>query len=419
MPIFLSIVLSITLSIPAHASISDWVLRCVTRKRAPLSDERLSTLVTQVFKVGESDKRITILIDIPMTEEKTKTWEERNAFAQQWAKALKKQFPDKEIRLAAYARTGANNGDLPETVKLCSLDGKIPADTNELDGLDSISLRELLGASQVVISPTKFSTTAPLKILAKEFGFRGVTMPSFTLPMVKALNVDFNEVARKCETVRGHLATSQGAEVVFEVDGKIHRLLVDLRFREAHASSGLNPKPGMVGNLPSGETYIVPYEGEKPGIPSLTQGVVPVQFGEEVVLYRIEANRAVEVMTNGPVSQMERQRLLDNPAYGNIAELGFGVLQTMGVAPLAGGADENILLNEKIGFHLAFGRSDHLGGIVTPAMFSTPDKVVHIDRVYLPTMQPKIKIRRITLHRTEDVDFELMRDGNYTNGLFR
>jgi len=70
----------------------------------------------------------------------------------------------------------------------------------------------------------------------------------------------------------------------------------NLRFRPAHASGGRFPEPGTAGNLPSGETYIVPYEGEK-GEPSQTSGVLPVQFDDEVVLFKIEANRALKVLT--------------------------------------------------------------------------------------------------------------------------
>ena len=41
-----------------------------------------------------------------------------------------------------------------------------------------------------------------------------------------------------------------------------------------------------------------------------------------------------------------------------------------------------MLEDEKAGFHWAFGRSDHLGGVVGVEDFESPDNVVHQDIVY-------------------------------------
>jgi hypothetical protein len=92
------------------------------------------------------------------------------------------------------------------------------------------------------------------------------------------------------------------------------------------------------------------------------------------------------------VSEAERGRLLAEPAYGNLAELGLGVLDAFGVEPTG-----EVLLDEKLGLHIAFGRSDHFGGQVGAAQFSSPEAVVHIDRVYVPRMQPKIPRVHCTL----------------------
>jgi hypothetical protein len=51
-----------------------------------------------------------------------------------------------------------------------------------------------------------------------------------------------------------------------------------------------------------------------------------------------------------------------------------------------------VLLDEKLGLHIAFGRSDHFGGTVGPSDFTRPDAVVHIDRVFVPAMQPRVSI---------------------------
>jgi len=156
----------------------------------------------------------------------------------------------------------------------------------------------------------------------------------------------------------------------------------------------------------------VPYEGELPGDPSRTEGVMPVQFGDEVVRYRIAGNRALEVLSEGPKSRDEAALLAREPAYGNLAELGLGVLSAFGLKPIG-----EILLDEKLGLHLAFGRSDHFGGQVGPAQFSGPGAVIHIDRVYVPETQPDVKVLAVDLQFPDGGRLALMRDGEYVVGF--
>jgi leucyl aminopeptidase (aminopeptidase T) len=168
----------------------------------------------------------------------------------------------------------------------------------------------------------------------------------------------------------------------------------------------------VAGNLPSGEAYIVPYEGELTGDPSRSSGVMPVQFGAEIVRYRIEGNKALEVISEGPKSREEAALLAREPAYGNLAELGLGVLAAFGIKPIG-----EILLDEKLGLHLAFGRSDHFGGQMGPAQFSGPEAVIHIDRVYAPETQPDVKVLAVDLAMADGSMVALIRDGEYAVGF--
>jgi hypothetical protein len=76
-----------------------------------------------------------------------------------------------------------------------------------------------------------------------------------------------------------------------------------------------------------------------------------------------------------------------------------------------------ILLDEKLGLHLAFGRSDHFGGQVGPAQFSSHDAVIHIDRVYVPETQPDVKVVAVDLQMGDGTTVPLMRDGAYSVGF--
>ena len=136
--------------------------------------------------------------------------------------------------------------------------------------------------------------------------------------------------------------------------------------------------------------------------------MLPVQLGNEVVLYRIEQNRAVEVLSDNQTSVAEAAKLKDEPAYGNIAELGLGILSDFGIKPIG-----ETLLDEKLGLHIAFGRSEHFGGRIGPSAFSDPSKVVHIDRVYIEELQPDVKIVEATLGELGKEGVLLMKDGKY------
>ena len=52
----------------------------------------------------------------------------------------------------------------------------------------------------------------------------------------------------------------------------------------------------------------------------------------------------------------------------------------------------SILLDEKLGLHIAFGRSDHFGGTVGPEDFSGPDAVIHLDRVFIREGMPDVNV---------------------------
>jgi leucyl aminopeptidase (aminopeptidase T) len=109
------------------------------------------------------------------------------------------------------------------------------------------------------------------------------------------------------------------------------------------------------------------------------------------------------------VAGRERAEVQAEPAYANMAELGLGLLADYGIRPVG-----EILLDEKLALHIAFGRSDHFGGQVGAADFSSPDKVIHIDRVYLPEVQPSIRVVSVDLVQDDPEErVPLIRGGSY------
>ena len=374
-----------------------------------LSGEELVALVRRVFQPKAGEKNIAILVDLPdAVVADNPDWTARRATAQEWATLLSAHAADldgMQTTLVLYRNAHTNNGNLPE---ICWIhrDGALPATAESLDPAQAIPFAEIFTSHPIMLVPTQFSATAPLKMAAKQYPFRAATMGGFRHDMVPALRIDYTEVNRRVNYLKNVLDKASGADIVFTHPGGEAKLHLDLRFRSAHSSSGLLPKTGAAGNLPSGEAYIVPYEGENE--PSRTAGIMPVQFGKEVVLYRIENNKAVGVISQGEASKKEAELLVAEPAYGNIAELGLGVLAAFGIKPIG-----KVLLDEKLGMHIAFGRSEHFGGQVGPDAFTKPEAVIHIDRVYVPEMQPDIGVKMVDIALEEGTILPLMRNGEY------
>ena len=381
-----------------------------------LSPQELSDLIYRVFQPRETERSIAFLVDLPDNiVADSPAWAERRRMTATWAEGLHalEHFPLR-VHLVLYRNAHTTNGDLPKTAWFVSPDigpEGLPPNAESLDANRSIEFTEIFESIPLLVAATEFSATAPLKIAARKYPFRAATMPGFTAAMIPALRLDYAEINRRVMRLKELLDDAVSATCQFLVDGNVEQSLVlDLRYRKAHASGGVFPDPGVAGNLPSGESYIVPYEGEIPADPSRSEGRLPVELDGEIVTYVIAKNKAVSVVNpdGSSVARNESLRLAREPAYGNIAELGLGVLDAFGVEPTG-----EILLDEKLGLHIAFGRSDHFGGVVGPADFSSPDAVVHIDRVYVPRIQPRVAVKRVELLCSNGARFPLMIDGQY------
>lgn len=392
-----------------------------------MSQPDLVSLVRRVFAPTDADTYLGVLVDLPDAQRPDhEAWADRRVLAYEWARSLyarRRELGLEKVDVILYRNVHNNNADFPDGCWVLDAAGlgtyddpeDPPSTWEELDADAQVPLAKVLTAHDLLLAPTEFSPTAPLKLAGHKYDFRAASMPGFSRAMIPALDLDWEEVDRRCQRLKQLVDAAVSAHFRFRVGQGEHDLVLDLRHRLGQASGGLIRQRGMAGNLPSGETYIVPYEGEIDGDPSRSQGFLPVQLDRtsgEVVLYRIEANRAVGVEGDGAASQREADRLAAEPAYGNMAELGLGVLSAWGIEPMG-----QILLDEKLGLHIAFGRSDHFGGQVGAADFRSADAVVHIDRVYLPATQPAVTVLSVDLEMpSEDTGEDvvpLMRDGEY------
>jgi len=372
-----------------------------------LTGPELVALIRRVFLPSADETRLAILVDLPDAHAPdTAEWATRREIAQGWLAELAPHAAELGLApaLVAFRNAHTNNGNLPERCWIVTGEA-LPATAEALDPAASVPFAEVFASHPILLAPTQFSATAPLKMIAKTIPIRAATMGGFNPGMIPALRIDYTEVNRRVSWLKDRLDRAVGADIVFACPDREDTLHLDLRFRTAHASGGLLHQTGA-GNLPSGEAYIVPFEGETE--PSRSAGIMPVQFGTEIVRYRIANNRAVEVLSQGPASHAEAAHLAAEPAYGNLAELGLGVLAGFGIKPIG-----KVLLDEKLGPHIAFGRSEHFGGQVGPNDFSSADAVIHIDRVYVPETQPDVRVARLDLTMDDATVLPLIRDGAY------
>lgn len=375
-----------------------------------LTTAELADLVRRVFRPRAEDRGLLIVLDLPdAAAPDNAAWAERRAMARDWAARLEEARGELgllRVTLAHYRNARRPNQDLPATAAP-SERGAAPETADDLAGKE-VPFAELFAAHQIVLAPTEFSATAPLKLLAKRYGFRAATMPGFTPAMLPALRLDWTEIDARCRALKARLDAADEARFVFDSPLGRRALTLDLRRRSGHASGGLLAEPGVAGNLPSGESYIVPYEGEVAGDQSRSAGELPLEIDGEPVLFRIARNRVVEVVGDGPAAEAERRELAAEPAYGNVAELGLGILGEYGVKPCG-----ELLLDEKLGLHIAFGRSDHFGGQIGAKDWNDPAKVIHLDRVFIPEVMPRVVVREVDLVAPDGAAAPLMRDGLY------
>jgi predicted small lipoprotein YifL len=364
--------------------------------RPPSSSFDLEKLLIDVFDPQPGEK-VLVMMDLPPDRlSDYGGWSQRREMAYEWHAAFERLGSELGISvypLLTYPATGAHSGPLPEQGEM---------------GGQAVRFEEILADTNIVVALTEYSATGPLSAYTETFpNLRAASMPAVSRSMERtALSADYAEVARKSQLLAAKLDEAEGAMVEFSTG---HEMYFDLRYREAHADDGqlhADKEGARIINLPSGEAYMAPYEGEAEGEPSRTEGTIPVMLGDELVLATVEENRIVEVIGDGPEAAEARDYLARDEALRNVAELGLGCNDK---AVVTG----NVLEDEKVmGMHWAYGLSEHIGGAVGVDDFSDPSHVEHRDWVY-----PKggaIEITSLVLEYEDGTTEEIIKDGVYT-----
>ncbi len=357
----------------------------------------LKQIIIDVFNPKKGEIFI-ILNDFPVKQELVnEDFIQRRDFSKEWFTALQelsKQFQFSVEQVITFEPTGENGRPLPE---------KAFQNNKEIDlnmKLDSLS------ENHIVLALTRYSATGPLGTRARKQKFRCASMPQVRKDM-SAFDVDHKILAKKCAILKDRLTWAKGAEVIFSTG---HKCYFDLRSRNAIADNGKCHNPGIIINLPSGESFICPYEGKEELGESLTNGEISADLQGDIVIYHVKKGKITDVKGFPENKKAEELRSFfsEDPARRYIAEFAFGCNDK---AVLIG----NILQDEKIGFHWAYGYNRYLGGNIGVEDFRNKSTVVHQDNVYAKGMKVTVKQAKLFYEEGEEI---IIQDSEYAKGLF-
>ncbi len=212
----------------------------------------------------------------------------------------------------------------------------------------------------VVLAPTSTSLThTRARRKACETGARVATLPGITEEVMRrTMAADYQEIAKRTyrlarlltEAKLAHITTPAGTD-----------LQVPIRNIRAIASTGLIHQPGQFGNLPSGEAYLMPREGESQGILVVDGSMAGIgRIEDQPIRMVVEKGLVVAIEGGREARQLRAMLETTGPAARNLAELGVG---TNHAARITGA----VLEDEKVmgTVHLALGNNASMGGSVT------------------------------------------------------
>jgi leucyl aminopeptidase (aminopeptidase T) len=222
-------------------------------------------------------------------------------------------------------------------------------------------IAELMTTMDVVLCPTSKSLThTDARRRASAAGVRVGTLPGVTEDiMVRCMNADYTRIAERTHRL---CALMEATQVIRVQAPSGTNVTLPVAGRRALASSGLFHEKGASGNLPTGEAFLAPLEGQSNGVIVVDGSMAGIGMLSEPIRIVVKDGYAEEI-TGGP--EAEQLIALLEP-HGRdartVAEFGIG---TNDRATLSG----VILEDEKVmgTIHIAFGDNKSMGGSVRVA----------------------------------------------------
>lgn len=240
-------------------------------------------------------------------------------------------------------------------------------------------IAEAMARADVAVCVTRYSVThTQARKNAAAAGTRVATMPGMTEDMFLngAITAEYTQVKALTERVAGMLTA--GKKVRIEKDGR--SLSFSIQGRNGVPSTGMYLNPGESGNLPSGEAYIAPVEGQGEGRIVVDGSIAGIGALPEPIELTVEGGRLTAATgTDG-------EKLLYVLGDGDGRYLGEFGIGTNNKARITG----VVLEDEKVygTIHVAFGSNNTFGGTVVAG--------VHIDAV---VQKPDVYIDDVLIMR--------------------
>lgn len=233
------------------------------------------------------------------------------------------------------------------------------AKTIDAEGLErarEIVAHDRDAVTDIIIAMSNNSTShTNFRKLACHAGARFASLPHFDPEMFgTSMTVDWQALAVR--TSRLVEAVNRAVWVYVECpNGTVMHICK--KGRHAEGDDGLLTADGAFGNLPAGEAYLAPLEGESHGTMVIEWG--PTAKLESPLTLTIADGKVVRIDGNDPLRQRLEAKFAENPNCRNLAELGIGTNDKAS-------RPDNVLEAEKIlgTIHLALGDNTGFGGTV-------------------------------------------------------
>ena len=241
-----------------------------------------------------------------------------------------------------------------------------PAAVNGQEPPPAISTM-MLGYDVIVCPTSKSVTHTNARRNACKRGARVATMPNITEDiMIRGLKADYKQIAERTLKLSAILDEGKSAYITTPLGTDLTMPIENIK---AISSTGLILEKGMGGNLPSGESFLMPEEGKSNGVLFINAAVAGIgKLHSQPIKVVIKDGYAVDFSGGPDAKELETSLSKFGKDGMTVAELGIG---TNHEASVSG----NILEDEKVmgTIHVAFGNNISMGG--------TCNAGIHIDGV--------------------------------------
>jgi aminopeptidase len=262
---------------------------------------------------------------------------------------------DEPLRSIGFALRQAAK-DLGHDVMLIEM---LPRATNGAEPPPQVA--QLMTMVDVVLCPTSKSLThTEARRAATAAGARVGTLPGVTEAiMVRCMNADYRRIADRTERLCALMTNAKTIRVVAPAGTGI---TLPVEGRLPIASTGLFRERGQFGNLPTGEAYLAPLEGQSNGVVVVDGSMAGVGVVTTPIRILVKDGQATDIRGGREAEQLVGLLEPHGRDGRNLAEFGIG---TNDRAQLSG----VILEDEKVmgTIHIAFGDNKSMGGTVRVA----------------------------------------------------